>query len=649
MISFINIDRTAENIDNLINLNLDYLQLFSTRLKANNLFKEFDYQARGDFMNLIKLSQERYKSVKSGNAVDTILDNQKERYRILSENVESEDFYNNIPAIREEKRKFLKIRNKLRNKELTMTRSKIREKREDGIKTKLEEANLKSNTTFMNSRSNLSQGRKRSLKMISKQKFFSTNGETREHDLNPIISSLDQQGTPDANKECKIFTFYKLDADFIEEDMKKFESQMEDYYIYLNNIQQSVTNGENSNIAKNFTFLTEDINLLSYRPQIYSNVVKVSDNGNKLDIYRLMKLSKRYKHKIGNYREESSKKETDLEIQDKSEFAKGIYLIKNEISNLKKLGDIMNKKRNMFNKFFEENTVKKIENYENISKKNFSSVKNVSNVVQEKLLRTEENLLNKNRLESIKQDMIKTLEETKSEWEKDHFQKEKFEKLEKERRMMNINFLNEIEKKPKILQKYVDPYSTREEFVKKNIKILTKSSKNKSNSKEISANIENLENINIKESLETRKNIEIIENLKRNIAIDENPEEEDGSVILGANRKEMNSDIFKSNYSNQIAKAEKVYEEFQEYKKLIIEKEKNILKENAIKKEERNKKFLNHLQHENTIAIRSGMRNISPVKFLNKTQDVVDKRMTRGLTIDHGKGYQIRSHDLGKF
>ena len=429
--------------------------------------------------------------------------------------------------------------------------------------------------------------------------------------------------------------------------MNKFEKQMEDYYIYLNDIKQSVTNGENSKLAKNFTFLTDDINLLSYKPQINTNVIKVSDSGNKLDIYRLMKLSKRYKHKIGNYREESAQKDSDLKMEDKFGFAKGICMIKNEISNLKILGDIMNKKRNLFSKFFEENTGMKMKNYENILKRKFSIGKNVSNINQEKLYQAEESLLNKNRLESIKQDMIKTLEETKNEWEKDHLQQEKFEKLEKERRMLNINFLNEIEKKPKILQKYVDPYSTREDIVKKKVKKELKLSKIKNNPQEISTKIENLEYINNKQNLELRKNIEILENLKRNIAIVENSEEEDPSIILGVNRKEMISDNFNGNHSNKIANVEKVYEEFQEYKRIIIEKEKDTLKQKAIKMEEQTKKFLNHLQHDNSIGIRSGVRNISPVRFLHKTQQVVDKTFKRGLTTTHGIGYQVRSHDLG--
>ena len=207
MLSIFHKDHTTEHIETLINLNSDYLKLIDTRLKANNLFKEFDQRAREDFMTLIKLSQERYKSVKSGSTLDTILDNQKEIIRTISDNVKNEDFYNNISTITDEKRKFLKIRNKLRNKELTIARAKIRETREDGIKTKIEDPNVNSNTNYMISKNNFSQSRKKSFKMISKHKFFSTNGESGEHDLNSIISSQDQHNSLDANKQCKRFIF----------------------------------------------------------------------------------------------------------------------------------------------------------------------------------------------------------------------------------------------------------------------------------------------------------------------------------------------------------------------------------------------------------------------------------------------------------
>jgi hypothetical protein len=192
-------DRTIYHIDNLININSEYLKHFNLRLKANKFFNEFDNRAREDLMTLIKLSQERYKSVKTGNDLDIILNKQRENFEMILNQAQNEELYN-TSAISEEKGKFIKIRNKNRNKELIATRAGIRE---NGFASKLDEKFKQLKPLEMTNQKTLSSGnnfgRRKSMKSVAKSKF--NNWEAVDQENSQQMFS--QEHLLETNKQCK--------------------------------------------------------------------------------------------------------------------------------------------------------------------------------------------------------------------------------------------------------------------------------------------------------------------------------------------------------------------------------------------------------------------------------------------------------------
>jgi len=381
--------------------------------------------------------------------------------------------------------------------------------------------------------------------------------------------------------------------------MKKFELKMDDYYRQLNDLKKCVIEGENPKFLKNFTFITDDINMLSYKPKVNSNVVKISDKDFKLDLQKLMKLSKRFKNKIAKNNENSlpsMPSEHPLNPPNKFGVGKGISITKKEIMNLRNLEDILNKKRIFLNKFVEENGLNtRFQDYENIFKNNKSVEKLSHHVTEDIKNETEENFSNKNKLDSIKSEIKKTFEETKKEWKRDGIQQQKLEKLEKERRILNRNFLNEIKSKPKFLQKFVDPYSKRENILKSNND--NKNKKPKKLKEKLMQTTENIQN-----EVNVCCSNEIYESIKKNIA-SESEENDHGndSIVLGGKSNEIITHVKKS--ASQPSDPNKVYQEFQEYKKIIIEKEKDFYKEADRKSEEKARKYIEMIKSNNNSLI----------------------------------------------
>ena len=69
--------RKEDLISKLVKHFNSYMSGFSDKRKVNLIFNEFDDRARTDLVSLIKLSNERFKSVKSGNSIESVLDKTK--------------------------------------------------------------------------------------------------------------------------------------------------------------------------------------------------------------------------------------------------------------------------------------------------------------------------------------------------------------------------------------------------------------------------------------------------------------------------------------------------------------------------------------------------------------------------------------------
>ena len=104
-----------------------YSSKLKDRVKIDSIFREFDSHAHVNFQHFIKMSEKRYKGVKSGNCIKNILSNQKRERDELSNNILSNNLYLDRNIEKETKKLYKKAKNK-ENKELYQIRRNIIEK-----------------------------------------------------------------------------------------------------------------------------------------------------------------------------------------------------------------------------------------------------------------------------------------------------------------------------------------------------------------------------------------------------------------------------------------------------------------------------------------------------------------------------------------
>jgi len=119
-------EKVNEKIEELIKHFENYIGSMNNRLKINSLFNEFEDKAREDLISLVKLSNTRYKGVKSGNSIQSVLEKQSQSYRSIIANAFKDGFYK-TNDIYNEKQKFKNMSNKSMNHQIYTLRNKIKE------------------------------------------------------------------------------------------------------------------------------------------------------------------------------------------------------------------------------------------------------------------------------------------------------------------------------------------------------------------------------------------------------------------------------------------------------------------------------------------------------------------------------------------
>ena len=72
----------------------EYTNKIKDRIKIDSIFSEFNEKTRSEFSKFIKMSQLRYKGIKSGNSLENMLEKQKPKYNQLSKKILDDIFYN---------------------------------------------------------------------------------------------------------------------------------------------------------------------------------------------------------------------------------------------------------------------------------------------------------------------------------------------------------------------------------------------------------------------------------------------------------------------------------------------------------------------------------------------------------------------------
>ena len=281
-------DLIPELLDKLSN----YTDKFKDRIKVDSIFNEFDESARGELNKFIKMSQTRYKSVKSGNSLQNLYNNQKSKYEKLTNNILKDIFYN-TNEIETENKKLLKKPDKKNNQELIDLRQQIILKTKNYSKSELRNrerldkilARKKANKETPNFFSRLDFiYEPKSIKRKSPKKIQEVEKEESEDDENDYIEPLEEQKN-----------FFE---NIMNEDSKQFNDNLQEYKDYLSYLKSTYKDGDSLKKNKNetnekFQFLTENVKLLSYKEEENLDLKPKKKEEPRIDVRKLMKYTKR--------------------------------------------------------------------------------------------------------------------------------------------------------------------------------------------------------------------------------------------------------------------------------------------------------------------------------------------------------------------
>ena len=281
-------DLIPELLDKLSN----YTDKFKDRIKVDSIFNEFDESARGELNKFIKMSQTRYKSVKSGNSLQNLYNNQKSKYDKLTNNILKDVFYN-TNEIEIENKKLLKKPDKKNNQELIDLRQQIILKTKNYSKSELRNrerldkilARKKANKETPNFFSRLDFiYEPKSIKRKSPKKIQEVEKEESEDDENDYIEPLEEQKN-----------FFE---NLMNEDSKQFNDNLQEYKDYLSYLKETYKDGDSLKKNKNetnekFQFLTENVKLLSYKEEENLDLKPKKKEEPRIDVRKLMKYTKR--------------------------------------------------------------------------------------------------------------------------------------------------------------------------------------------------------------------------------------------------------------------------------------------------------------------------------------------------------------------
>ena len=281
-------DLIPELLDKLSN----YTDKFKDRIKVDSIFNEFDESARGELNKFIKMSQTRYKSVKSGNSLQNLYNNQKSKYDKLTNNILKDVFYN-TNEIETENKKLFKKPDKKNNQELIDLRQQIILKTKNYSKSELRNrerldkilARKKANKETPNFFSRLDFiYEPKSIKRKSPKKIQEVEKEESEDDENDYIEPLEEQKN-----------FFE---NIMNEDSKQFNDNLQEYKDYLSYLKATYKDGDSLKKNKNetnekFQFLTENVKLLSYKEEENLDLKPKKKEEPRIDVRKLMKYTKR--------------------------------------------------------------------------------------------------------------------------------------------------------------------------------------------------------------------------------------------------------------------------------------------------------------------------------------------------------------------
>ena len=562
-----------------------YTDKFKDRIKVDSIFSEFNDTARIELNKFIKMSQTRYKGVKSGNNLENMLLYQKPKFNKLTNNILSDIFYN-TNEIEAENKKLLKKPNKKNNQELIDIRNQIILKTKDFSKNELSNRERlskiierkKLNQYELLSRLDFIYEPK-SLKRNSPKKIQEVEKEESEKDSKDYFQPLEEQKN-----------FFE---NLMNEDNKQFNDNLKEYKEYLNNLKLNYKDGDSLKKNKNekkeeeqkFQFLTENVKLLSFKEEENLDLIPKKKEEPKFDVRKLMKYTKRGRRSAklysqGHFYNKLNKKNENNQNKKRPKSnQKTISSPTNTLYNYSNYTDFDQINNNNLNNDLEsklsfsnyKNTIKTVKNEAqkaNLINKNFDyKWKTMENFFQNKFYRPETSKIPLNNNNNVNEDQSWRSNKTRN------ITSAKSKNIEFE----EINYLKEIRnlsKGSKLISNpkyniYTKPKGNFGKKVKKENYKIKVSEKNKGEMVDTNLIMKN------RRRKENEKEDEICEKIRNNLNEEEEGENIEFNYQVNGERININSKI-------------DPYKEFLEFKNIIVQREEEIKRKEL---EELNKRF----------------------------------------------------------
>ena len=489
-----------------------YANNLKDRIKIDWIFSEFDGSANMNFKKFIKLSEQRYKSVKSGTHLNNIIENQKQEIKELSSNILTSKFYNNN-EIEKESKKLLKKMGVKENEDLFELRKDIISK--TNSLTKFE---IKNREKLLK---NALKKRKRDNKPLSYL-------PKQENKVKNNLSNLQRKMSLRYNGN--IININELNEkknyfdDLMENDCTKLNKNFKDYLNHLKDIKmkepdasipKKKSNKEKYSYLNNFS--PERIKFLSYREDDLNAKKPKKKEEPKVDIMKLMRYTKRgnqkwFKKKLKNkgYKQiqKYNKKQPELKplFIPTNTTTKNFFKKKAKIGNIELTNSYNKTASNFFNNY--KNTIKtvlneadkashmnqnfdtKIKTMENFfNAKNLPKIEDYENIINHTHYLVNNKYSSNMSVNSFKKDKFgydrnsldnqKEIFESyntaylnkKIIWEQEDRKKELIKKNNEAEIEDTKNFLKEIKRIGRKPNFYADPYSTRDKNINNLIQI----------------------------------------------------------------------------------------------------------------------------------------------------------------------------------
>ena len=436
-------DKTANDLIPELILKINkYSSKLKERVKLYSIFREFDSYAHMNLQNFIKLSDKRYRSIKSGNTLNNVLISQKKTYNELSNKILTNNLYNDKNIEKEEENLCKKTNNK-DIKELYQIRRDIINKTKDLSKKELkrrekylilvnksrnqrinninqiesQNKNINNNKNIIKNKTAYDSFRKK--KLISKSLNMNFNSNFSKKNLNNFdinINSIDnsllnndiKSKTFNMNKFYKEKDVLKSKKDFfdnlVKKDNKNINDYIIDYKLFLNKVKNTSSDNwtrifnSKSNYGRTYSLNLDDIKLLSYQEEQEEAKTFRKKEAHEVDMKTLIKYTKRGNRKwfLNNIKEISKKRRNSF--RERIIHKKHLY---NKIYKRSKLNTANIRKSQSDNNFFdkEKEKEKSIDNsnsndiIDNMEKTNYTTFSNFRNTL--KTVRNEANNIRK--------------------------------------------------------------------------------------------------------------------------------------------------------------------------------------------------------------------------------------------------------------